>query len=218
MGRVADKLDIQTVPVDRLTPHPDNPRRGDVDAIRASIRANGFYGTLVAQASTGHILVGNHRYAAAVAEGFAALPVHYVDVDDTTALRILAADNRSADLAGYDERALAVLLEELSSTDDLIGSLYSADDVAELLATSGLAGERESAFLDDLSEGGADPGRTTAGGEITPPTPIPRQLIIAATPEERTEIVDTLRAIQAAEDLPTMTAALLWVLRQVKVP
>ena len=38
-----------------LSCHPDNPRRGNVDEIRSSIRINGFYGALVVQRSTGHI-------------------------------------------------------------------------------------------------------------------------------------------------------------------
>lgn len=210
-------LVIETVPVEALQLHPDNPRRGDIDAIRRSITANGFYGALVAQRSTGHVLVGNHRLQAAIAEGFAEVPVHWLDCDDTTARRVLVADNRASDLAGYDERELALLLEELAGADSLAGALYEASDVAALLASSGLTGERESAFLDDLAEGASSAKSLSEGGELEAGEPTPRQLVIAASPEEREEIVAILNRLKERYELPTMTAALLWALRQADV-
>jgi hypothetical protein len=54
------------VPVDSLETHPRNVNQGDIGAIYESIGANGFYGAIVAQKSTGRILAGNHRYQAAV--------------------------------------------------------------------------------------------------------------------------------------------------------
>lgn len=125
----------EIVPVDRLSRHPRNPRRGNVDLIRESIDANGFYGAIVAQRSTGHILVGNHRYDAARAEGASEVPVIWLDVDDDRARRILLADNRTNDLAGYDEQELARLLAEIQAeTDSLVGTGYDADALEALLA------------------------------------------------------------------------------------
>lgn len=121
----------ETVRLDKIEPHPDNPRRGNVEIIRESIDANGFYGALVVQRSTGRILAGNHRYQAALAAGLDKLPALVVDVDDDTARRILLIDNRSNDLASYDEAALAAVLV---SIDDLAGSGYSQDDLALLQA------------------------------------------------------------------------------------
>ena len=34
----------EMAPVESLTTHPENPRLGNIAAIRESIRANGFYG------------------------------------------------------------------------------------------------------------------------------------------------------------------------------
>lgn len=120
-----------------LTPHPSNPRQGDVGAIVQSIEANGWVGSLVAQCSTGYVLAGNHRLQAAGHLGFDKVPVHWVDVDDETALRILLADNRTADLATYDEQALAQLLAELATDSDLEGTGYDGDDLDNLLADLG---------------------------------------------------------------------------------
>ncbi len=59
--------------VERLRCHPANARVGNVDGIAESIRVNGFFGTIVAQRSTGYILAGNHRFRAAVQVGLAEL-------------------------------------------------------------------------------------------------------------------------------------------------
>jgi ParB-like chromosome segregation protein Spo0J len=117
-----------------LTPHPRNARHGDVDAIAASIRANGFYGRVYGQRSTGYVLVGNHRVRAAARLGLDAIPVEWLDVDDETALRILLADNRSSDLATYQDDQLAELLEEVkAAAGTLDGTGYADDDLDRLL-------------------------------------------------------------------------------------
>lgn len=128
-GREVVKQQYQVVTIDKLTPHPENPRRGQVGAILASMDSHGFYGAVVAQRSTGHVLAGNHRLAAAIEAGLKRLPVVWLDVDDDEARRILLADNRASDLATYDEAALADLLGSLEVTDAaLAGTLFAAND------------------------------------------------------------------------------------------
>lgn len=117
---------------EELQPHPDNPRKGNVDAIAESIRVNGFYGAIVAQQSTGYILVGNHRWQAAQAVGLKKVPVIYVDVDDTQARKILLADNKTADISVYDDTALAAILSDLS--EQLDGTGWTNDELDDLLA------------------------------------------------------------------------------------
>lgn len=124
----------ELTPLDKLTTHPENPRRGDVSAIADSIHAHGFYGTVVAQRSTGHVLAGNHRLMAARQEGLTELPVVWIDVDDDRARRILIADNRTSDLGSYDDALLIELLADLAlSEQSLAGTGYTSDDL-ELLA------------------------------------------------------------------------------------
>ncbi|MBX9601238.1 MAG: ParB/RepB/Spo0J family partition protein [Bryobacteraceae bacterium] len=131
MARLAEQS-FELVAVERLRCHPANPRKGDLAAIGASIQANGFYGAVVAQRSTGYVLAGNHRLEAARREGLAEIPVAWLEVDDATALRILAVDNRTNDLAGYDEAALAELLQQI----ERMGSWRHPD------TTSGRIGRR----------------------------------------------------------------------------
>ena len=122
---------IVQVPVGELKPHPRNPRKGNVSLIADSIRANGFYGAVVAQQSTGYILAGNHRWRAAAEAGMPDVPVLWVDVDDERALRILLADNRTSDVASNDPTVLTELLKALP---DLTGTGYQPDDLKALLA------------------------------------------------------------------------------------
>jgi DNA modification methylase len=126
--------EITTVPIGDLEPHPANPRQGDVGLIHSLIEENGWYGVIVAQRSSGRILAGNHRWRAAKAAGLVELPVAYLDVDDDRAERILLADNRSNDLASYDDHALADLLQSLTATTNgLVGTGWDGDDLDTLL-------------------------------------------------------------------------------------
>jgi DNA modification methylase len=135
-------------PIDTLQTHPMNANQGDVGAIHESIEANGFYGRALVQKSTGYILIGNHRFRAAVANGSDVLPVEVIDVDDATALRIMEADNAIAHKSTYDneQRAynLKTILEHFGTLtgsgadeadlDDILASIqkYKAGDVGEV--------------------------------------------------------------------------------------
>ena len=128
-------VDNQTelVEVKELLAHPKNPRMGNTEAIASSIEDNGWWGTVVVQASTKHILAGNHRVMAAKQLGMKEVPVYWVDVDDDQALKILLADNRTTDLASYDDVVLAELLSNLDGENPLAGTGYDPESVTELL-------------------------------------------------------------------------------------
>ena len=117
--------------VDQIREHPENPHVGDVRTIRESISVNGFYGALIVQKSSGFILAGNHRFRTAVAAGARKLPTLFLDVDDDTARRILAVDNRAAPLGAEDEK---LLLNLLGVIPDLAGTGYDLEDLQKLSA------------------------------------------------------------------------------------
>lgn len=122
-----------------LVPHPKNPRQGDIGAIHQSIEANGWYGAIIVQASTGHVIAGNHRLQAAIHAGATKVPIIELDVDDKTALRILLTDNRTSDIATNDDDALAALLRELNATPlGLDGTGYDTDDLDALLSDAAM--------------------------------------------------------------------------------
>jgi len=112
----------EEVSIKDLKTHPANPRRGDLRSISESIKAHGFYGSLVVNKRTSHILAGNHRYIAATQLGFPTVPVTWVDIDEAQELKILAADNRTSELGTFDDDLLSNLLESIG--DDLLGTGY----------------------------------------------------------------------------------------------
>lgn len=127
-------LKIERVAVNELHLHPHNARQGDVGAICQSLEAHGQYRPLVVQKSTNIVLAGNHTLQAAAALGWKQVDVTFIDVDDEQALRILLVDNRSNDVATYDQTVLTDLLEHLVHTGEgLYGTGFDGDDLDDLL-------------------------------------------------------------------------------------
>lgn len=122
--------EAETVPLNTITPHPENARRGDVDKIAESLAHHGQYKPIVCNWRDKTILAGNHTYKAAKRLKWKNIAVVWVDVDDTTAKRIILADNRTSDLGSYNEPALKAILDELEG--DYSGTGFTADDVANL--------------------------------------------------------------------------------------
>lgn len=134
---IPDELRPLIEPIDTLTPYHRNPRRGDTTVIAASLTRNGQYRPIVANtgALTGRhreILAGNHTAAAARELGWVHVAATWVDVDNDHAARVVAVDNRSNDIAGYDDEALLALL---ASLPDLDGTGYDEDFLRELADT-----------------------------------------------------------------------------------
>jgi hypothetical protein len=141
-----------------LQHYPGNARRGDVEAIRDSLRVNGQFRPLAVQASTDCVLTGNHTLDGMLAEGWEEADCIVLDVDDDAARRIVLADNRTSDLGGYDERALLALLREVG--EELSGTGFVTEDYDDLLASL-----EEADALDPPQPTGAPAG---AGGAYGP--------------------------------------------------
>jgi ParB-like chromosome segregation protein Spo0J len=116
--------------LDDLVPFPGNPRRGDVAAIADSLRTNGQFAPIVVSSETSRILSGNHTAEAARSLGWETIEAYVVVADEQQERRIVAAANRTADLATYDNGELVALLQ---SIDDLDGTGYSDDNLATFL-------------------------------------------------------------------------------------
>lgn len=166
MNRVLEQH-FRDVELTEVQPHPANPRQGDVDAIGRSIDANGFYGALVVQASTGNILVGNHRYMAAMKAGIDKLPALFIDVDNERAKRILLADNRAGELASWDDDALHAMLADLAVTDEeLAGTLYSQQEFEALVMDSSSQPRGDGSLLAKADVTVGPPQREVASGDV----------------------------------------------------
>lgn len=133
MAQLAEQK-YEQVPVNSIRPHPQNPRKGDTHMIAQSIESNTFYGALIVQRSTGYILAGSHRWHGARVTGLETVPVFWLDVDDAQAKRIMLADNRSSDVAEYDNHVLVDVIKEINEQyGNLVGTLYDPLDLQDLV-------------------------------------------------------------------------------------
>jgi hypothetical protein len=126
--------ETREVPLDELSHFEGNAKRGDVESIRASIRRNGQYRSLVVRRiDSGPLIVlaGNHTMRALGAEGHETARCEIITCDDDEARRINLADNKLAELGGYDNDALAELLSYMDG--DYEGTGYTDDDVMRLI-------------------------------------------------------------------------------------
>lgn len=136
---------LESVPIGQLNHYSRNPRKGDVQAIKESLKAHGLYKPLLVNsgAQTGEqwaVLAGNHTLAAmrelneeakkqGCPEPYSSVPVYIIDVDAEEAARIVLVDNRISDQATYNDEQLLNLLEWLPELD---GTGYSLPDLDSL--------------------------------------------------------------------------------------
>ncbi|MFF1284285.1 ParB N-terminal domain-containing protein [Streptomyces sp. NPDC058299] len=134
-------VETRDIPICDLTRFPGNAKRGSVTDIRDSVRRSGQYRSLVVRRcddGTLVVLAGNHTMQALEAEGYETARCEVVTCDDQDAYRINIADNRLAELGGYDNDALAELLSYMDG--DYEGTGYTDDDVMRLITPPDLDG------------------------------------------------------------------------------
>ncbi|NBW23244.1 MAG: hypothetical protein EBR82_86400, partial [Caulobacteraceae bacterium] len=122
-------------PISKLSLLPGNPRRGDVEAVKASLEKFGQRKPIVVRKSDQVVIAGNHTLQAAQALGWSEIAVVWVDDDDTMSKAFALADNRTAELGDYDEEALAALIGEVGALDPklLEATGWDSKSVSELL-------------------------------------------------------------------------------------
>lgn len=197
-----------SIPVSTLSEHPENPRRGDSKAVNESIAANGFYGAILVQRSTGRVLAGHTRLKAAKQSGATSVPGIWLDVDDQQAKRILLADNRTSDLAYYDDDALfAVLGSILDEGSNLKGTGY--DDATYKLLLRNDTTETDDLYVGNVNQG-MSPGDRAGiyeGSDI-------RSIILPFQGEVYDEVVQNLTSLRSSLDVKTNADVVRIILKQ----
>jgi len=127
---IVSAIQTQEMPIDSVQPFHHNAREGDVGAIAQSLTTLGQYRPIIVNKLTREILVGNHTWMAAKSLGWKTIAVAWIEVDEQTATRIVLVDNRTTDLATYDE---ALLKQVLLSLPNLDGTGWDGDDMDDLL-------------------------------------------------------------------------------------
>lgn len=140
-------MEIVMRQISEVKPYGKNPRRNDgaVDAVAASIREFGFKQPIVVD-TDGVIIVGHTRFKAAKKLGLKEVPVCVAD--DLSPEKVKAyrlADNKTGELAEWDEALLKAELEDLGDIDmEQFGfNTEAEEEVCE---------EPEVAFTEELRE------------------------------------------------------------------
>ena len=129
-------MKVQWRDISTIIPYAQNPRVNShaVDAVAASIREFGFQQPIVVD-KDGVIIVGHTRYLAAIKLGLRKVPVLVaLDLTPEQAKAYRIADNKTGELAEWDEDRLAQELAELQGLDvdlDVLG--FSEVELDELL-------------------------------------------------------------------------------------
>lgn len=123
-------MKIISVPLCDLHVDPKNARKHDkknIAAIKGSLKQFGQQKPIVTTAQ-GKILAGNGTFAAAKELGWERIDVVYSDLDTMKQKAFALADNRSAELAEWDDAFLEETLLELSDVEFDLGDI-GFDDI-----------------------------------------------------------------------------------------
>lgn len=118
------KSKLQMISVEKLHPHPDNPRKviGDVTELAESIKANGILQNLTVVPMNDDwteftVIIGHRRLAAAKQAGLTELPCAIVEMSEKEQLSTMLTENmQRSDLTVYEEAKGCQLLLDLGDT------------------------------------------------------------------------------------------------------
>lgn len=136
LTNIAEPLRSLAVPVAGLNADPANARLHpdrNLAAIEASLRVYGQRKPLVVRREGMVVEAGNGTLEAAKRLGWTHIAAVLVDDDPITATGFAIADNRTAELAAWDEAALGRLLSELQAEEVDVEALGWTDAELEQL-------------------------------------------------------------------------------------
>ena len=152
---IVDSLKALAVSIDSLRHDAANARRHgqrNLDAIKASLAQFGQRKPIVVQRDGMIVRAGNGTLEAARELGWTEIAAVVIDEDGTTATQFAIADNRTAELAEWDNETLATLLDGWDEeTRKAVG--FDPKDVQELLKNL----EPKEVAEDDVPDLPADP-------------------------------------------------------------
>ncbi len=158
-------MKTQLVEIKTLKEDPANVRRHDdrnISAIKKSLNRFGQQKPIVVDAR-GKVLAGNGTLAAAKALGWKKIAVVRTKLTGDAARGYTVADNRSGELAAWDDAALAALLDEYREKEGGFEALgFTSEEVEELMSRSRL--DADLAHFERLGHEAGDDGEAEAGG------------------------------------------------------
>lgn len=146
LQHIPKPLRALAVRVGSLNPDPANARlhsERNLKAIEASLRRFGQYVPLVVQKQGRIIRIGNARHEVMERMGWEWCAALVVDESDVEATARAIADNRTAELAHWDDAALARTLDSLTTHMELEQVGFDQDELDELMAGLDPEGRRD---------------------------------------------------------------------------
>jgi len=137
-------MEIKTVKVGELKPHPKNPRvhpDSAIEKLERSIKEFGWTNPILVSAE-GYLLAGHARLKAAEKAGISEVPVIYLPLEGAKAEAYLIADNRLQDETDWDYEKLKDLLQELDTGElDLELTGFDMGEIEDLMTQFHVPGE-----------------------------------------------------------------------------
>lgn len=194
MDYIVAALRPLAVPIADLTLDPRNARTHDernLKAIAGSLRQYQIRKPVIVQIAGGQKIVraGNGTVQAALANGWTHVPAVMVEEDDQAATGFAIADNRTAELSGWDEAILQELLSDLSidGLDEELARMVGDLD-AEI---NQVIGEETSTHV---NRGGSDPAEETGSPTTSaPPDPTWKIIITCQNEGQQKELLERLQ-------------------------
>ena len=129
-------MTIETIDITDISQDPANVRkhsRRNLDAIKASLRAFGQQKPIVVD-DRNVILAGNGTYEAAKELGWSEIQIVRTRLTGTSAVAYAIADNRTAELAEWDDTALAEQLRALQSEEfDVEAAGFTGEEIDQMI-------------------------------------------------------------------------------------
>lgn len=147
---------IETVSIDRVSIDPSNVRAHpvrNVDSIKASLQKFGQQKPIVVD-RRGVIIAGNGTHDAAKALGWTEIRIVRTELEGAEAIAYAIADNRTSDLATWDDPALAQVLKALQEDPDIDVAVtgFISDEITALLKTFAPTSIDDQPRLDEKSK------------------------------------------------------------------
>jgi len=149
---ISEDLQNLAVDIDSIGLDSANPRIHDeknIAVIKGSLQRFGQRKPIVVNRTTMIIEAGNGTWQAAKVLGWEKIAVVFEQDDNLTAAAFGIADNRTSDLASYDDEALVTILDNLKANEFLDGIGWTDKEVEAL---SSLMVQDWSDFDDKLEE------------------------------------------------------------------
>lgn len=111
-------MEVKIVPIDSVTPYPDNPRNNDdaVDPTAESIKQFGWQQPIVVDKDM-VVIAGHTRLKAAQKLDLKTVPIVIADLSDEQTRAYRLADNKTGELARWDFTELEKELSDIEEID-----------------------------------------------------------------------------------------------------